>query len=140
MTALASYRGTERAPGEDVNTDADLARWLKRSVETIYHPVGTCKMGTGADAVVDPRLRVHGIEHFRVADASIMPTIPRSRLWRTRHRLDTGAREPGYGTLIVRRRRISPSCAVLATRRPARSKNCPRTRPRAPDAEGLSTT
>ena len=76
MNALASYRGTEHAPGEDVKTDDDLARWLKRSVETIYHPVGTCKMGTGADAVVDPRLRVRGIEHLRVADASIMPTIP----------------------------------------------------------------
>jgi choline dehydrogenase len=59
-----------------VKTDGDLARWLKRSAETIYHPVGTCKMGTGADAVVDPRLRVRGIEHLRVADASIMPTIP----------------------------------------------------------------
>lgn len=76
MNALAPYRGAERAPGEDVKTEDDLARWLKRSVETIYHPVGTCKMGTGADAVVDPRLRVLGIEHLRVADASIMPTIP----------------------------------------------------------------
>jgi choline dehydrogenase len=76
MDALAPYRGAERAPGEEVKTEDDLARWLKRSVETIYHPVGTCKMGTGADAVVDPRLRVLGIEHLRVADASIMPTIP----------------------------------------------------------------
>jgi choline dehydrogenase len=47
-----------------------------RATAVIYHPVGTCKMGTGADAVVDPRLRVRGIEHLRVADASIMPTIP----------------------------------------------------------------
>jgi choline dehydrogenase len=75
-TALASYRGSERAPGEDVKTDGDLARWLERSAETLYHPVGTCKMGTAADAVVDPRLRVRGIERLRIADASIMPIIP----------------------------------------------------------------
>ena len=48
---------------------------MKRAAETTYHPVGTCKMGTDPMAVVDARLRVHGIEGLRVADASIMPTL-----------------------------------------------------------------
>jgi choline dehydrogenase len=74
--ALSAYRGKERAPGEGVKTDEDIAHYLKRGVETLYHPVGTCKMGTDADAVVDPTLRVRGIERLRVVDASIMPTIP----------------------------------------------------------------
>ena len=48
---------------------------MRRRVETVYHPVGTCKMGSDADAVVDPQLRVRGIDNLRVADASVMPTI-----------------------------------------------------------------
>jgi choline dehydrogenase len=55
--------------------DAALESHIKRSLETLYHPVGTCKMGLDEYAVVDSRLRVHGIHHLRVADASIMPTI-----------------------------------------------------------------
>ena len=49
---------------------------MRRNVQLLYHPVGTCKMGTGDDAVVDPHLRVRGIERLRVIDASIMPQIP----------------------------------------------------------------
>ena len=49
--------------------------WVKQAAETTYHPVGTCKMGSDAMAVVDARLRVHGIEGLRVADASIMPAL-----------------------------------------------------------------
>ena len=57
--------------------DSDEAYWehIKKQVETVYHPVGTCKMGTDTDAVVDSQLRVHGIGKLRVVDASIMPTI-----------------------------------------------------------------
>lgn len=56
-------------------SDEGIADHIRKSVETIYHPVGTCKMGNDPDAVVDHRLRVHGIEGLRVADASIMPEI-----------------------------------------------------------------
>jgi choline dehydrogenase len=59
----------------DSRSDDAIAEHIRRGLETIYHPVGTCKMGTDELAVVDPRLRVHGIEGLRVADASIMPTI-----------------------------------------------------------------
>lgn len=54
-----------------------LHNWVRKTAETVYHPVGTCRMGADADAVVDSMLRVRGVENLRVADASIMPTIPR---------------------------------------------------------------
>lgn len=57
-------------------TDDDWAEVIRNHVGTNYHPVGTCRMGTGPDAVVDPRLRVHGLEGLRVIDSSIMPLIP----------------------------------------------------------------
>ena len=61
---------------EGVETDADIRKVLRERVDTVYHPVGTCKMGTGDPlAVVDPKLKVHGLEGLRVADASIMPTL-----------------------------------------------------------------
>ena len=58
-------------------SDADLAQWVRARCETIYHPVGTCKMGPASDAlaVVDSELRVRGVERLRVVDASIMPTV-----------------------------------------------------------------
>ncbi len=68
--------GREVFPGTGVETDDDLAADLRRRVELLYHPVGTCRLGTGDDAVVDPELRVRGIEGLRVADASVMPVIP----------------------------------------------------------------
>src|ERR1700744_4788960 len=58
-----------------VKTDDDIRNILRARVDTVYHPVGTCKMGTDAMAVVDPQLRVHGLEGLRVVDASIMPTL-----------------------------------------------------------------
>lgn len=61
--------------GELLEEDADIREELRQRSDTIYHPVGTCRMGTDADAVVDPHLRVHGIDGLWVADASIMPTI-----------------------------------------------------------------
>jgi choline dehydrogenase-like flavoprotein len=59
----------------DVRTDDDIRNILRERVDTVYHPVGTCKMGTDSFAVVDPKLNVHGCEGLRVVDASIMPTL-----------------------------------------------------------------
>lgn len=65
----------EDMPGTDYRTDADLLRFIRNGSQTLYHPVGTCKMGSDPMSVVDDRLRVHGIGNLRVADASIMPAI-----------------------------------------------------------------
>ena len=60
----------------DIKTDDDIRNLLRARVDTVYHPVGTCKMGTtDTMAVVDPKLKVHGLEGLRVVDASIMPTL-----------------------------------------------------------------
>ena len=73
--AMAPLRLTELAPGSGLQSDDEIIDWVKRAGETTYHPVGTCRMGQDALAVVDARLRVHGIAGLRVADASIMPTL-----------------------------------------------------------------
>jgi choline dehydrogenase len=75
--ALSAYQPKEVKPGVQFQTDDDLARLAGDIGTTIFHPVGTAKMGPAADplAVVDARLRVHGIRGLRVADASVMPTI-----------------------------------------------------------------
>ncbi|CAN7492477.1 GMC family oxidoreductase [Rhizobium sp. LjRoot254] len=73
--AFDKYRGKELAPGPDMLNDDDLTTWLRATAMTTFHPVGTCKMGNDPQAVVDARLKVHGIEGLRVADASIMPII-----------------------------------------------------------------
>jgi len=72
---LAWLGAEEIAPGPTAKSDDDLIDFVTRNAETTYHPVGTCKMGSDALAVVDDRLRVHGIAGLRVADASIMPTL-----------------------------------------------------------------
>jgi choline dehydrogenase len=74
---LEDYTGEEDWPGADLTTDAELEQFVRERVETIYHPVGTCKMGDDDMAVVDDDLRVHGVEGLRVVDASIMPTVTR---------------------------------------------------------------
>jgi len=73
--AFAPYRGAELAPGPALQSDAELTAWLRNHAMTTFHPVGTCKMGNDTMAVVDAQLKVHGIEHLRVVDASIMPII-----------------------------------------------------------------
>ncbi len=77
MPALAKYRPREVKPGVQFQTDDELARLAGDIGTTIFHPVGTCRMGAAADAgaVVDARLRVRGVAGLRVADASVMPTI-----------------------------------------------------------------
>ncbi|MEJ0023676.1 MAG: choline dehydrogenase [Alphaproteobacteria bacterium] len=69
------YRGPELLPGAQVVTDAQIDAWIRQTAETIYHPVGTCRMGTDENAVVDGNLHVRGAENLRVVDASIMPTL-----------------------------------------------------------------
>ncbi|UTV28848.1 GMC family oxidoreductase [Photobacterium atrarenae] len=73
--AFERYRGREVYPGPEVQTDEALAAFIRRKAESIYHPVGTCKMGNDEMAVVDPQLRVRGVSGLRVVDASIMPTL-----------------------------------------------------------------
>jgi choline dehydrogenase len=75
QAALDGWNAGEHFPGPAVESDEEIARNVARDVSTWFHPVGTCRMGTGADAVVDPTLRVHGVAGLRVADASIMPDI-----------------------------------------------------------------
>ena len=73
---FASHVVRETFPGPNVQTDEQLLDHLRANAQPMYHPVGSCKMGHDRMAVVDDRLRVHGIENLRVVDASIMPTIP----------------------------------------------------------------
>jgi len=73
--AFDKYRGQELAPGPKVESDSEMVAWLRANAMTTFHPVGTCKMGSDPMAVVDARLKVHGIAGLRVADASIMPII-----------------------------------------------------------------
>ena len=72
---MAEYTEKEFLPGAALNTAAELTAFIRQKAETIYHPVGTCKMGSDENAVVDAQLRVHGTLGLRVVDASIMPTL-----------------------------------------------------------------
>jgi choline dehydrogenase len=71
--ALAPYAGAEIAPGDDLSGDEELDAFIRQKVESAYHPCGTCRMGSDADAVVDPLCRVNGVAGLRVVDSSIMP-------------------------------------------------------------------
>lgn len=72
---LSKWRKTESLPGASVQDDASLTGYLRRSTMPFWHPVGTCRMGSDPDSVVDPELRVRGIDGLRLADASVMPAI-----------------------------------------------------------------
>jgi choline dehydrogenase-like flavoprotein len=73
---LAEAAAREIYPGPGVDDDADIEAFVRQHVDLLYHPVGTCKMGTDDAAVLDPQLRVRGIDGLRVVDASVMPQIP----------------------------------------------------------------
>ena len=75
--AFDEYRGAQLKPGPEVNVDndAELDEWIKATGETLYHPVGTCKMGSDPMAVTNEQGQVHGLSGLRVVDASLMPTL-----------------------------------------------------------------
>jgi len=73
--AMARYIDEELMPGAKVQTDAELLEFARQKGTTVFHPTSTCRMGSDVTAVVDERLRVHGFQGLRVADASIMPTV-----------------------------------------------------------------
>ena len=73
--AMKKYRGEEFRPGALTQSDEQILDYVRAEAESVYHPVGTCKMGSDKMAVVDDRLRVHGVKRLRIADASIMPNI-----------------------------------------------------------------
>jgi choline dehydrogenase-like flavoprotein len=73
--AFGPHRGEEVVPGDKVREDDELRKFIRNSAATVFHPVGTCRMGSDPRSVVDPMLRVRGVDGLRVIDASIMPTI-----------------------------------------------------------------
>ena len=74
-SAFKDLCGDESAPGANVTDEAELQEFIRSNCTTLWHPVGTCKMGHDKYAVVDPELRVYGVDGLRVADASVMPKI-----------------------------------------------------------------
>ena len=72
---MDAYRGRETSPGDAVKTDAEIDAFIRKTAITAHHPCGTCAMGTTPDTVTDPELRVRGVEHLRVVDASVMPDL-----------------------------------------------------------------
>ncbi|MFF0860220.1 GMC family oxidoreductase [Nonomuraea sp. NPDC003560] len=76
-SAMKRYAGGPMAPYWGPESDEELARWVRERGETLYHPVGTCRMGADEGSVVDPSLRVRGLEGLRVVDVSVMPTLNR---------------------------------------------------------------
>ncbi len=80
--AFKPFDGGELSPGASVVTDAQILRWVAQFGESALHPSCTCRMGTDAMAVVDPRsLRVHGLDGLRIVDASVMPTITNGNIY-----------------------------------------------------------
>jgi choline dehydrogenase len=79
-TALSKFVIAEHAPGGDVVSDSDWARFIRDNASIEYHPCGTCRMGADANSVVDSNLKVRGVENLRVADASIIPQIPSANI------------------------------------------------------------
>ncbi len=73
--ALSTYEEAEYTPGQNIASDDDIRQYIQDNAFTLYHPVGSCKMGIDKQAVVNPQLQVHGIKKLRVADASVMPKI-----------------------------------------------------------------
>ena len=80
QSAFSSLVKSEFMPGAEVQSDDELLAFARENGGTIFHPCGTCKMGTDEMAVVDPDLRVKGVEGLRVIDASVIPSIPAANI------------------------------------------------------------
>ncbi len=114
---LRAWGNTELMPGRWISSEKQLGDWIRKNVMTTYHFSGTCKMGTGSDAVVDAELRVRGVRGLRVADASIIPSAPVSAMnapsmmigWRAAELLRAAA-----GALVVRRGGLEAMPLTLA--------------------------
>ncbi len=78
--ALERFRGDVLAPGPEVLSDDEIDAWIRATVITVNHPLGTCAMGSGDAAVLDPELRVRGVDGLRVADASALPDMPSAHI------------------------------------------------------------
>ena len=78
--AMDAYRGDVIQPLAEVQTDEQIDAFIRESVDSAYHPAGTCKIGVDAMAVVDPDLRVRGLKNLRVIDSSVFPTVPNGNL------------------------------------------------------------
>ncbi|HQV42019.1 MAG TPA: GMC family oxidoreductase N-terminal domain-containing protein [Moraxellaceae bacterium] len=78
--AMQAFHGGEESPGPQVQSNEELRQWILDHVETVYHTVGSCRMGSDSMAVVDADLKVHGVEQLRIIDSSIMPTITGSNI------------------------------------------------------------
>ena len=74
------FRGEEIAPGKDVQSDDEIDAFVRQTMESTYHPCGTCRMGEDAMAVVDSELRVRGLDGLRVVDSSVFPSEPNANL------------------------------------------------------------
>ena len=80
QNSLNEYAGKEIGPGENATTNESIIEYIRSKAETAYHPSCTLKMGTDNTAVVDEKLKVHGLQNIRVADASVMPEITSGNL------------------------------------------------------------
>jgi choline dehydrogenase len=78
--AFDRFRGEEMAPGKDVQKDDEIDAWVRETMESTYHPCGSCRMGEDAMAVVDSQLKVRGLEGLRVIDSSVFPSEPNANL------------------------------------------------------------
>ena len=111
------YRGHEIAPGSEAQSDDAIDTWIRANLTTVWHPVGTCRMGREETAVVDAQLRLRGAEGLRVVDASVMPLITSSNT-RGPHRHDRGEggrHDPGQAAAPRRspRRRLKAQAGAL---------------------------
>mgnify|MGYP001192503270 FL=1 len=75
QSALNNHLGEEMTPGKEVQSDDEIDAFIRETSMTVFHPIGTCRMGTDDCSVVDPELKVRGCENLRVVDASIMPDL-----------------------------------------------------------------
>ena len=117
---LAKICKSELSPGPEVRSDAAVREFIRRDLGTLFHPVGTCAMGGDSrlaasklTSVVDPELRVRGVERLRVVDASVMPVVPRGNT-----NAPTIAIAERAADLIIGRAPLEPADPALASRGP----------------------